>query len=91
LTEAIDLTPEEAKNGGPYPYYYKKKSKKLVVMVPPGVREGQRIRLAGMGDEGKGGGKQGDLYLKVRIRKPLLQRVKSVFTTLRKQHKLPLP
>ncbi len=38
------------------------------VRVPPGVRPGQRIRLAGQGGAGMGGAKDGDLYLKVRIR-----------------------
>ena len=76
VTEAIYLTPQEAKEGGPYPYYYRKKSKKLVVTLPQGIREGQRIRLAGMGEEGKGGAKPGDLYLTVKIRKPLMQKLK---------------
>jgi len=76
VTEAIHLTPQEAKEGGPYPYYYGKKSKKLVVTLPQGIREGQRIRLAGMGEEGKGGAKPGDLYLTVKIRKPLMQKLK---------------
>jgi curved DNA-binding protein len=31
------------------------------------VREGQRIRLAGIGGEGRGGGVAGDLYLRVRF------------------------
>ena len=37
------------------------------VRIPAGVREGQRIRLAGQGGEGFGGGKAGDLYLRVRL------------------------
>lgn len=37
------------------------------VRVPPGVRSGQRIRLAGQGGQGTGGAKDGDLYLKVRV------------------------
>ena len=37
------------------------------VRVPPGVREGQRIRLAGQGGAGMGGGGTGDLYLRVRL------------------------
>jgi curved DNA-binding protein len=37
------------------------------VRIPPGVREGQRIRLAGQGEEGLGGGSPGDLYLRVRL------------------------
>jgi DnaJ-class molecular chaperone len=91
VTETLNLAPEEAKDGGPYPYYYKRQSKKLVVMIPPEVREGQRVRLAGMGDEGKGGGKHGDLYLKVRMRTPLLQKLKDFFTGLGSYHKLPPP
>ncbi len=37
------------------------------VKVPAGVREGQRIRLAGRGQEGASGGEAGDLYLRVRL------------------------
>jgi curved DNA-binding protein len=37
------------------------------VRIPPGVREGQRIRLAGQGGAGHGGGPAGDLYLRVRL------------------------
>jgi DnaJ-class molecular chaperone len=41
------------------------------------VREGQRIRLAGMGREGRGGGAPGDLYLEVRLRKTTLEMLKA--------------
>jgi len=37
------------------------------VKIPAGVREGQRIRLAGQGGAGQGGGTAGDLYLRVRL------------------------
>ena len=37
------------------------------VRIPAGVREGQRIRLAGQGGAGQGGGSAGDLYLRVRL------------------------
>jgi curved DNA-binding protein len=37
------------------------------VRIPAGVREGQRIRLAGQGGAGHGGGRAGDLYLRVRL------------------------
>jgi len=37
------------------------------VRIPPGIREGQRIRLAGQGDSSPGGGAAGDLYLHVRL------------------------
>lgn len=37
------------------------------VTIPPGVTDGQRIRLAGEGGQGAGSGATGDLYLVVRI------------------------
>ena len=37
------------------------------VRIPPGLREGQRIRLAGQGGPGQGGAPPGDLYLRVRF------------------------
>ena len=39
----------------------------LRVTIPVGVREGQLIRLAGIGQEGIGGGAPGHLYLRVRF------------------------
>jgi len=37
------------------------------VRIPPGVREGQRIRLAGQGGSGRGGAAAGDLFLRARF------------------------
>ena len=37
------------------------------VRVPAGVTKGQRIRLAGQGGRGSGGGRPGDLYFVIRI------------------------
>jgi len=37
------------------------------VRIPAGVRESQRIRLAGQGGTGSGNGSAGDLYLRVRL------------------------
>jgi DnaJ-class molecular chaperone len=42
-------------------------TKKFEVTVPRGIREGQRIRLAGQGGGGIGGGPNGDLYLIVKL------------------------
>jgi curved DNA-binding protein len=43
------------------------KTQTLKVRIPPGVHEGQAIRVAGMGEDGVGGGAPGDLYLRVRF------------------------
>jgi curved DNA-binding protein len=40
----------------------------LTVNIPPGVTDGQRIRLAGQGGRGGEGAAAGDLYLVVRLR-----------------------
>ena len=39
------------------------------VKIPRGVREGQRIRLAGQGEAGERGGKSGDLFLRLRLQR----------------------
>ena len=44
-----------------------KKVETYQVKIPRGVREGQRIRLAGQGEAGERGGKSGDLFLRVRL------------------------
>lgn len=91
VIETIELTPQEARDGGPYAFFYRKKAKKLVVNVPPGLREGQRIRLAGMGEDGKGRGSPGDLFLKVKIQKPLLEKIKGLLTSIKNQINLLRP
>jgi curved DNA-binding protein len=40
--------------------------RRVEVKIPPGVREGSRVRVAGEGGKGAGG-RRGDLYLRVRI------------------------
>ncbi len=43
--------------------------KSYEVKIPKGVTEGSKIRLQGQGAEGVGGGENGDLYLKVQLKK----------------------
>jgi DnaJ-class molecular chaperone len=74
--DVIALDEAAARQGGPYAYFHKKRSKKLMVKLPRNVRTGQKIRLAGMGDPGKGGGEPGDLYLQIHIKRPLLERIR---------------
>ena len=80
LTETIALDVETAEKGGPYAYFHKPNKKKLIIKIPPRVRNGQKIRLSGLGRPGKRGGPAGDLFLKVQVRKPLLERLKSLIT-----------
>lgn len=41
--------------------------KNYTVSVPAGIREGEKVRLIGQGKEGKHGGKNGDLLIKINI------------------------
>lgn len=45
-----------------------RKHKKLAVKIPPGVDNGDRVRLAGEGEAGRNGGPPGDLYVEVHVR-----------------------
>ena len=47
---------------------YIHKNKKLSVKVPAGVDDGDRIRLSGEGDHGRGGNR-GDLYISLNVKK----------------------
>jgi molecular chaperone DnaJ len=42
--------------------------RRLEVEIPPGIHDGQRIRLSGEGHSGVLGGRAGDVYVRVRVR-----------------------
>lgn len=67
----IMVTLEEALHGASRPISFTRgrsgKVETYTIKIPKGVREGQRIRLAGVGGAGSGGGAAGDLYLRVRF------------------------
>jgi curved DNA-binding protein len=72
--EADIMVPlEEALNGVTRTVSLRRSGSKKVetyqVKIPRGVREGQRIRLAGQGEAGERGGKHGDLFLRVRLQR----------------------
>jgi DnaJ-class molecular chaperone len=51
------------------------RTRKVEVKIPPGVRDGSRVRVAGEGGHGGRGGPRGDLYLRVKtIPHPLFER-----------------
>jgi curved DNA-binding protein len=62
----LELSLEEAARGGRRWITIDERS--IEVEIPKGVTDGQRIRLAGQGGPGAGGGPPGDLYLRVRLR-----------------------
>jgi curved DNA-binding protein len=69
----IMVTIEEAIHGSSRQISFRRsdtgKTATYTVKVPKGVREGQRIRLAGVGGSGTGGGAAGDLFLRVKLQK----------------------
>jgi curved DNA-binding protein len=58
LAEVFRGTTREVSLGGP--------RRRVEVKIPPGVRDGSRVRVAGEGGRGAGG-RRGDLYLRVRV------------------------
>ena len=69
LFDVISITPEEAARGVrkliSIPFGYQKKT--IAVRIPPGIGDGTKLRLEGMGMK-KDGGQRGDLYLQVSVR-----------------------
>jgi curved DNA-binding protein len=63
----LELTLEEAAAGGRRQLSLGD-GREFEVEIPPGARDGQRIRLSGQGSPGAGGGESGDLFLRVRLK-----------------------
>jgi curved DNA-binding protein len=63
----LELSLEEAAKGGRR-HVSLADGREYDVEIPRGVRDGQRIRLAGEGGQGMGDGPTGDLFLRVRIK-----------------------
>ena len=41
--------------------------KTFSVKIPEGIRDGEKVRLLGQGKQGKNGGKNGDMFIKINI------------------------
>jgi len=51
------------------------KAEKIAVKIPPGIDTGKKLRVAGKGEQGTGGGPPGDLYVRIQVqRHPLFRR-----------------
>lgn len=75
IQDIIGVSSEMLQSGGKISYLCRKNQKELLVSIPPGMRGGQKIRLKGMGEPGKGGAESGDLYVEVQSRNPLLRKI----------------
>jgi curved DNA-binding protein len=65
----VELTLEDAYHGTTRRLALKQDghARTVDVRIPPGVSDGSRVRVAGEGEQGGGGGTAGDLYLRVRL------------------------
>ncbi len=69
----IMVTLEEAFDGSTRQISFRRgesqQTQTYTVKIPKGVRDGQKIRLAGQGSPGSGGAEAGDLFLRMKIQK----------------------
>lgn len=67
IQSSVELTLEEAFRGCIKRFSLNGSS--VEVKIPPGIREGQQIRLSGQGEPSRSGGARGDLLLQVKLGK----------------------
>ncbi len=60
VTRRVEVTEPGGPNG-------RDRSRTIDIKIPAGVQDGTRVRVTGRGGSGRGGGRQGDLYLRVHI------------------------
>ncbi len=75
LEQPVEISLEEAYRGTNVQLRWED-GRRIEAKIPPGVRDGSRVRLSGKGERGLRGGEPGDLYLVVKVRPhPLFERV----------------
>ena len=66
LEYALRVTLEEAFHGGSRILEWET-GRKIEAKIPPGVKNGSRLKLKGQGEPGRDGGAPGDLYLNIEV------------------------
>ena len=90
LSDGISISADLAQSGGKMEYFSKKTGKTFSLTIPPNMKEGQKLRLKGMGEPGLNGGPAGDLYVVIRTRTSLEQKAKSFLNAIRSVIKPPV-
>lgn len=47
---------------------FSKKTRKVRLKIPAGIRDNTKLKIEGRGDDGRGGGPPGDLYITIRVK-----------------------
>lgn len=72
MEQTVEITLEEAFNGTQRTFtiqdMHTGESKNVEIKIPAGATDGLRVRVAGKGEPGLGGGEPGDLYLVVKFK-----------------------
>lgn len=70
LTHEVDIGLEDAIYGTSVQLSIRRanRTETISIKIPPGADDGSKIRVAGKGEEGSGGGPSGDLYIVTRLR-----------------------
>ena len=71
MVSDLTITLEEAASGSEKLLSIRRdgKSEKIAVKIPAGIDTGKKLRVAGKGERGAGGGPAGDLYVRVQLQK----------------------
>jgi DnaJ-class molecular chaperone len=69
VEQEIELGLEDAYHGTTrrFSIQHDGQTRTVDVRIPPGVGDGSRVRIGGEGEQGAGGAKAGDLYLRIRL------------------------